>query len=85
MRKLTARQRSALKRILKAKAEGRCEALSPDLVQQLVRRGLVYKTGDVYERFEWGRRVVGSRLPVVQLAIPVETAQLLVTQEEKTT
>ena len=62
-RPLTKRQEKALRR---AYADSdHALALSRDLANQLVRRGLASLTGQVYERTEWNR--VTARLPVVVL------------------
>ncbi len=64
MRPLTDRQHAALARI---KKNGGREYLSPDIVKQLAKRGIVVITGNKRQRTEWNRPVVGSTLWEVRL------------------
>jgi hypothetical protein len=63
-RKLTERQDYAIGRIIK---EGGRDYISPDLANQLARRGLVTITGNKYQRHEWQRPVKGTTLWEVRL------------------
>ena len=80
-RRLTDRQLSALMRI--SRSAMKSEPIGRDVFRQLLRRGLVLDTMQVWEREEWGKVI--ARLPVAALTAAGEAAIEANTGRRRTT